>query len=153
MIRAYWSKCRVETNGSTNGSFQNHSNSLRDSHYMVLPQTFPYNVELIARKTYYRLQIKTTYTHEQRCCHLTEGNKFSRSLNSELTGFAWWRARNWQTRLVISQNLFYCLDCEDILPNFSKDFWNRSVTEVVFVLKRSQLLGLFAWYFTLIGST
>ena len=42
---AYWSKRRVETNGlliETNGSFQNHPNSIRNSHYMVLPQTFSY---------------------------------------------------------------------------------------------------------------
>ena len=36
-IRAYWSTCRVETNSS----FQNHPDSFRDYHYMVLPQTLP----------------------------------------------------------------------------------------------------------------
>ena len=39
-IRAYWSKRRVETNGS----FQNLPNSFRDYHYIVLPQTFLYNI-------------------------------------------------------------------------------------------------------------
>ena len=39
-IRAYWSKRRVETTAS----FQNHPNLRRESHNMVLPQTFPYRI-------------------------------------------------------------------------------------------------------------
>ena len=34
----------IETAVETNGSFQNHPNSFRDSHYMVLPQTFLYRI-------------------------------------------------------------------------------------------------------------
>ena len=37
-ITAYWSKRRVENNGP----LQNHPNSFRDYHYMVLPQSIPY---------------------------------------------------------------------------------------------------------------
>ena len=55
-IRAYWSKRRVETNGS----FQIHPKSFRDSHYMVLPQTFLYRISTMQSfKSYlYRLYNK-----------------------------------------------------------------------------------------------
>ena len=53
-IRAYWSKCQVETNGS----FLNHPISFRDSHYMVLPKTFSYCISTMQSfKSYMLLYI------------------------------------------------------------------------------------------------
>ena len=62
-----WSKRRVETNGS----FQNHPDSFRDSHFMVLSQTFPYRVSTLQSLKFYLIWFSTGVQNKGMSTHLS----------------------------------------------------------------------------------
>ena len=71
-IAWYWSKHHVETIGS----FQNHPQLIRDSHYMVSPQTFPYrNSTMQSFKSYAKCCLCRCLHHE--LTYLTKSHIFA----------------------------------------------------------------------------